>query len=199
MTVCLLRIGDGRDSYHEQSWASAVEMLPRVAHVVTVDDREHKLGFAGAVAEGWRQVRQTDATHVFHLELDFTFNQPVPLGAMIELLDAEPHLVQVALKRQPVNADEKRAGGIVELHPDDFHQRTANGVIWTEHRRFFTTNPCVYSVNLCRHGWPQVPQSEGVFTHRLLEDSDARFAFWGGKFDAPLVHHIGDDRAGTGY
>lgn len=199
MSVCLLRIADGRDAYQEQCWESAVRMLPRFEHVVTIDDRAHELGFAGAIAEGWRQVLQTGAEWCFHLELDFTFAEPVDVAAMIELLGEQKHLVQVALKRQPVNALEIAAGGLVQQHPDEFRQRVENGVIWTEHRRYFTTNPGVYATKLCRHGWPQVPESEGVFTHRLLQDPDVRFGLWGGKLDAPLVHHIGDVRAGTGY
>lgn len=199
MSVCLLRLADGRDAYHERCWESAVRMLPHFDHVVTIEDRAHELGFAGAIAEGWRQALQTGADWVFHLEMDFTFNAQIDVGAMIALLEEQPHLVQVALKRQPVNAQELAAGGIVEQHPGDFSQRVHSGAIWTEHRRFFTTNPSVYSTRLCRHGWPQEPHSEGVFTHRLLEDPDARFAFWGAKFDPPLVEHIGDVRAGTGY
>ncbi len=199
MSVCLLRIGDGRDIYHERSWTSALEMLPVFDQVVTVDDRAHELGFAGAITHGWQQVLVTGCDYVFHLELDFTFREAIPVAAMIALLGKQPHLAQVALKRQAVNAAERTAGGIVEQHPDDYVQRVEHGVIWTEHRRFFTTNPCVYSVALCRHGWPRTDQSEGVFTHRLLADPDARFAFWGAKIDAPLVEHIGHARAGTGY
>lgn len=199
MSVCLLRIGDGRDAVHERSWASLQEMLPVVQHVVTVDDRDHRLGFSGAIAQGWRDVLLTDADWVFHAELDFLYTAPIQLAGMIELLEEQSHLAQVALKRQPVNTDEIAAGGIVEAHPDDFHQRVEGGTIWTEHSRYFTTNPSVYSTRLCRHGWPQIPHSEGVFTHRLREDPAVRFALWGAKYDAPLVEHIGAVRAGTGY
>jgi hypothetical protein len=131
--------------------------------------------------------------------MDFTYNAPVALDRMIAVLKRHPHIVQVALKRQPWNAEECAAGGIVECHPDDFRQRHDAGDIFTEHRRFFTTNPSVYPAALCAQGWPQVPQSEGMFTHRLLEDPDVRFAFWGAKFDPPLVEHVGATRAGHGY
>jgi hypothetical protein len=199
VTLALLRIGDGRDHYHEASWQSALDHLPRFDHVVTIDDRAHTLGFAGAIAEGWRKVIETGADYVFHLELDFTFLQQVPLDRMIAVLERHPQLAQICLKRQPVNTEEQTAGGIVECHPDDYTQRVDHGDVYTEHRRCFSTNPCIYPVALCHQGWPQVPQSEGVFTHRLLEDPDVRFAFWGAKFDPPLVLHIGDTRAGGGY
>lgn len=196
MTVALLLITDGRLEYLERTLSSANAHLPNFDQRVIVDDSRHELGFAGAIQQGWEQIA-TD--WVFHLEADFTFHGNVPVAAMIELLDRHPHLAQVALKRQPWNDAEKAAGGIVELHPDDFTERSDDRATWTEHRRFFTTNPSVYSSDLCQLGWPQRKYSEGVFTHRLLRDPLLRFAFWGAKHARPLVEHIGDIRAGTGY
>lgn len=196
---CLLRIGDGRDEVHELAHASLMEMLPKPDHIVTVDDRDHSLGFAGAIAEGWRQARETGAAWVFHAEMDFTYNAPVPIDRLIAILRRRPNIVQVALKRGPANAEEQAAGGIVELNPDDFHQRHDAGDIYTTQRRFFTTNPSLYPAALCAQGWPQVPRSEGVFSHRLFgADPDACSAYWGAKFDPPMVEHIGT-RTGHGY
>jgi len=118
---------------------------------------------------------------------------------MVGLLERHSELAQVSLKRQPWNEREKRAGGIVEADPDDFLQRTDRGDVFTSHRRYWTTNPSVYPVGFCHQGWPQVEQSEGIFTHRLLEDPALRFALWGAKYDPPLVRHIGKERAGRGY
>jgi hypothetical protein len=201
VNLCVLTIRDGRDDVHERSLASLREHLPEPEHHVVVDDREHELGFAGAIQFGWERVRETGAEWVFHHEADFIFNAPVPVDRMVAVLKRQPSLVQLVLKRQPWNAAEQAAGGIVEQPSwrDDFHQRVEHGNIWTEHRRFFSTNPCVYPAALCAQGWPQVPQSEGMFTHRLLEDPDVRFAFWGAKFDPPLVEHVGATRAGHGY
>lgn len=198
MSVVLLRIADGRDTYHDQSWASAVEYLPKVDEVVTVDDRAHQLGFAGAIRDGWDQIQDLDADYVFHLELDFTFNGPVDLPGMIGVLDRHPEIAQVSLKRQPWNDREKAAGGIVEADRDDFTERRDDEAVWTEHRRYWTTNPCVYSTRWCRLGWPQEPRSEGVFTHRLLKDPLLRFAIWGAPLDPPTVTHL-CDRIGHGY
>lgn len=199
MSIACLRIGDGRDSYHEESWASVQEMFPPFDHVVTIDDREHKLGFAGAIAEGWRQVIETGAEWIAHCELDFKYLRPVPVDRMIAVLKRHPELAQICLKRQPVNEQERKAGGIVECNPDAYTQHVESGDIFTTSRVCFSTNPCIYPAALCHQGWPQVEHSEGVFTHRLLEDPEVRFAFWGGKFDAPMVEHIGEVRAGTGY
>lgn len=199
MSVCLLLIGDGRDEYRDRTIESARECLPTLDRLVEIDDRAHELGFAGAIAEGWRQVLDTGAKWVFHLEADFVFQAPIPVDRMIGVLERQPHLAQIALKRQPWNAAERAAGGLVEQNPDDFTQRTERGDIWTEHRRYWTTNPSVYPAALCAQGWPVEAKSEGAFTHRLLEDPGLRFALWGAKFDPPLVEHIGDGRAGHGY
>lgn len=198
MSISLLVIHDGRADYLQRTMRSAARHLPMGVFddIIEVDDADHRLGFCGAIQKGWDQVK-TD--WVFHLEGDFTFNENIPVLEMIELLRLRQYLAQVALKRQPWNPEEKQAGGIVELHQHDFHERHADGMTWTEHRRFFTTNPSVYSARLCRLGWPQQPQSEGVFTHRLLQDPLLKFAFWGGKFAFPKVTHIGEHRAGVKY
>lgn len=199
MSVCLLTIGDGRDELHDRSIESAKMHLPQFAHLVQIDDRDHQLGFAGAIASGWRQVAMTAADWVFHLEADFIFNRPVDIAGMIHVLSEHRKLVQLSLKRQPWNKDERAAGGVVEAHPDDFTQITDAGHVWTEHRRYWTTNPSLYSVNWCRQGWPLEERSEGMWTQRLIEDAAVRFGIWGAKFDPPAVEHIGTERAGHGY
>lgn len=199
MSVAVLLISDGRHDYLAQTLRSMATYLPAVDQLVHVDDRDHKLGFDGAIDAGWQRINGTSVDWVFHLEADFIFNGPVELEAMISILERQPHLAQVALKRQPWNDRERAAGGIVEQHPDEYDECQDDEFIWTEHRRFFTTNPSVYSAKLCRLGWPREKHSEGVFTHRLLADPLLRFAFLGGKFDPPRVTHIGAERAGHGY
>lgn len=199
MSLAILAITD-RPHYFERAYASLRECVPEPDWFIKIDDTDHELGFSGAIAEGWRRIREeTDAEWVFHAEDDFTYNIPVPVDRMIAVLERKPHLAQMALKRQPWNEKEKAAGGIVEMDPDLFTQVADQGDVWTEHRFSFTTNPCVYPAALCAQRWPQEEHSEGKFTHWLLEDPEVRFGFWGGKFDPPLVTHIGDVRVGTGY
>lgn len=201
MTVCWLMVSDSRSDVHDQAFVSAFQSLPSPDHFVLVDDREHRLGFGGAVAEGWRMVLRTGADWIVHLELDFTFNEPPPIGRMIRVLERQRGLLQMSLKRQPVNEREKAAGGIVEADPGDFLEVVHGQDRWTEHRRYFTTNPSVYSTQLCELGWPEGAESEGRFTHELLDrfGPAARFGIWGGKHDPPRVEHIGHRRVGWGY
>lgn len=156
-------------------------------------------GFGGAIRSGWASLPpKTD--YVFHLEDDFELVEDIELSTLVDILVERPDVVQVALKRQPWNHEEREAGGIVELHSSDFlEEQTSMGPI-TTHRRFFTTNPSLYRASLTQASWPQVDHSEGIFTHQLLyRDMNTRFAFLGGKFDPPKVIHIGHERVGTGY
>lgn len=195
MSLSVLLISDGRDEYRARTLASAAEMLPPVDEWIEVDDRDHRLGFAGAIDAGWRQV-QTD--YVFHLEADFTFNRPVPLEAMVAALDANPHLVQMALLRQPWNEQERAAGGIVQMHPDLYQPVVWRGHRWLEHRRNVTTNPAVWPRWVIDRGWPQRRESEGHFGLELFaSDPTLRAAYWGGGEE--WVTHVGDVRGGRGY
>lgn len=166
-----------------------------------IDPAEGRQGFGGAIRHAWEHLSHLWEPFVFHLEDDFTFNRPVDLSAMADTLMRNQHLVQLALRRQPWNDEERAAGGIIEQHPDDYTQSVDElGYRWVEHRRFFTTNPSLYRRSLIEHGWPEGEHSEGHFTHKILAlDPRKRFAFWGDRHDEPWVEHIGHERAGVGY
>ena len=161
---------------------------------------EGRQGFGGAIREAWRTLRfESSADYVFHLEDDFTFNRPVPLEDMIEILDENRHVAQVALRRQAWNSVEKAAGGVIETNPDAYRAVYGQFVSYLEHDQFFTTNPSLYSRRLIeQHEWPEGTQSEGQFTEQLRQ-ARRTFAYLGERTDPPWVHHIGDQRAGTGY
>lgn len=199
MSVALLKIGDGRDEYHEQAQASIDANLKHsFAQVIPVDDREHKLGFHGAIQHGWDQL-DPSIEFVVHMEMDFTFNWPIDLDPIIQTLRERRYLTQVALLRNPVNDAEREVGGVIQQFPDSYTQvELPDGRAWVEHSRFFTTNPCVYPRWIADRGWPQRPESEGHFSmHLFNEDPVRRSAFWG--HGEQWVRHIGDERAGKGY
>jgi hypothetical protein len=123
-------------------------------------------------------------------------------------MDANPHLVQMALRRQPWNAAERAAGGVVEQHPEAYTERRDKaGNVWLEHRLFWTTNPHLFRRSLCRMGWPNVPRSEGEWSHYLLRQGtwdgvagdDVAFGYWGARDSGPWIEHVGHRRVGTGY
>lgn len=229
--VALLVVTDGRDE-HLQRTITAAEAA--VGDQVTAKwmyddtgDRRHcahltdlyrqwtvltagqRLGFGGAIGYAWHALAATSgAGWILHVEDDFVIRRPIDLEAMESVLLAHPYLAQMALTRQPVNALEQAAGGVVEQHPDAYVDCTDNlGRTWLEHRLFFTTNVSLYRAGLCRAGWPEGPHSEGRFGFRLREQGlpwgipgdEVRFAYWGARGEPPWTHHIGDHRAGTGY
>lgn len=175
-------------------------LLKRFPTFELVHHPHGRQGFGGAIQTAWRHLALVREPYVFHLEDDFTFNRPVDLQAMMQVLDSRPYLVQLALRRQPWNDQEKRAGGIVEMHPNDYTEHALGGHHWLEHRRNFTTNPSLYRRSLCARGWPEGRETEGRFGIGLMEDDpDLRFAYWGSRDSGEWVTHIGDQRVGMGY
>ena len=227
--IALLVVTDGRDDYLEaavcsagasligqvtERWmyddtgddayrASLRRLYPQFRHI----DAGPRQGFGGAIRAAWSRIAaESEARFVFHLEQDFTFNEPVDLDEMATVLDLHPHLVQLALRRQPWNDHERAAGGIVEQHPDAYEDFHWQGRHWLEHRLFFTTNPSLYRMSLCSTRWPEGGNSEGHYTHQLLQGGSpevpgeqVRFGYWGTRSSEPWVHHIGHQRAGVGY
>lgn len=162
-----------------------------------------RIGFGGAIERAWHTldtVASDDHRYVWHAEDDFTYNRPVDLESMARVLDEAPYLAQMALRRQPWNEEEKKAGGIIERFPkEEFPEyRDHRGSVWLEHRRWFTTNPSLIPRSLIAKGWPNVPQSEGMFTIDLVNQG-RRFGYWGAYDSGEWVTHIGNERIGTGY
>jgi len=160
-------------------------------------------GFGGAIRRAWQHLHAvTGAAYVFHLEDDFVFPRPIELAALATILDLRPHVAQVALRRQPWNAEERAAGGIVEQHPGDFedHCSPVHDLEWLEHRRFFTTNPSLFRRELLSREWPDGANSEGRFSIELFsEDPANRSAYFGARDSGEWCEHIGLERVGTGY
>lgn len=198
MTTCLVAFADGRLEYEERSWASLREMMPPTDYEVVVNDHAHELGFDGAIRAGWDLALQTDAEWVVGMELDFTFRLPVPLNDMIGVLRAHPHLVQMALLRQPWSPEEREVGGIIQQRPETYTRRSWDGHAFIEHANFTTTNVAVWPRWVVERGWPRGRESEGRFGLALFaEDSERRAAFWGDG--SVWIDHIGDVRSGHGY
>ena len=220
MSICILVMTDGRDYVHDTLASIDDSLIGDVTHRVIHDDSgdgDHRArlaeswpgweviggrrsGFGGAIRRAWAHVRTLRVDHVWHHEDDFTLNRPVDLDDIAEVLDDQRHLVQMALRRQPWNPEERAAGGVVELNPSDYCDvRDDLGREWLEHRRFFTTNPSMYRRQLCDREWPTGANSEGRFSAALFADTDVWSALWGPRDSGEWVTHIGNERVGRGY
>lgn len=159
-----------------------------------------RLGFAGAMRRARAWLAQEDRTpYVWWQEDDFELTRPIDVDAMVSVLGAYPGIAQMALRRQPWNAAEKAAGGIIERWPYDFDPVTTRGHDWLRHRRWFTTNPALLPRSvITTEEWPDGPDSEGRFGSGLFERGWA-CGFWGDYESGEWCLHIGHDREGCGY
>jgi hypothetical protein len=172
-------------------------LVSRVSKGFRIVSHGQRRGFCGAIQSAWKRIEKP-VDFIFHLEDDFIFNQPIPIYEMAQVLIDNPHLAQMALRRQPWGAEPKD-GGFVKQFWDDYEQKQDEaGHAWFEHRKFFTTNPSIYPAEILQFGWPDPPHCEGAFGFRIFP-AGYRSAFWGLKTDEPWVEHIGIDRAGGGY
>lgn len=219
MIIALLVMTDGRRDYMHRTIASASCRLDGpIGPCVMYDDsgseenhqwlresfpvfelvyKDTRQGFGGAIQSAWDHLKNYDFDYVFHLEDDFIFNREIPLDDMAQVLQDNPHVYQMALRRQAWSSEEIRAGGVIERWPNDFHQQDG----WISHRMFFTTNPSLYRRSLIEtRSYPNVKDSEGHFSQSIMtSDPDAQFGYWGLKTDAPWVEHIGIQRKANIY
>lgn len=191
--IAAVIVSDRGDQYLHGCLASMQQIDGEMTSVF-VDDSAHKLGMAGAVRQGWEEALDLGADYVLHVEEDFLFTHPVRLDDLIYVLDRNPNLAQVVLKRQPWSDEEKRAGGIVEMDPSIYSEFTSWGrrISWTEHARIFSLNPCLVPRSVLEMGWPDGNEAE--FT-QMCRDRGLRFAFFGTKHAPPVVEHVGVNRA----
>jgi hypothetical protein len=204
--VALLIIGDGRDDLRK----ATVESFNRQArefdltHLVEVDDRLHALGFCGAIRYGWDRLREyrSEFDYIFHLEEDWRFTRPFSIAHMARVLDTEPSVAQVALRR---GIEPGETAPVIDAFPSCFTNRHtgflmggARTQVWLQHQLFWTTNPSLYRAELIdSYHWPEAPMCEASFGQTLVADG-ATFAYWGDREDAPWIEHTGA-RTGHGY
>lgn len=192
-SVALLVISDGRglrDAAME-SWFDNARHYELVS-TIEVDDSHHVMGFCGAVRYAWERVRKDPRQfeYVFHLEEDWRFDREFSIESMARVLEVEPMIAQVALRR---GAEPGEGWGVLAEFPDEFTDRGE----WLEHELFFTTNPCLYRRSLADYEWPRGPGCEGVFG-QMLSEMRWSFAYWGDRYDVPWITHTGQ-RTGHGY
>lgn len=169
-----------------------------IAYGLTPIHHKEKRGFAGVYDTAFKTVSK-ESDYIFLCEDDFLFNEEINVQDMIVILQYNRNLAQVVLKRQAWNEQEKKAGGIIEQWPDLYDEKEIAHIRWSEHRLFFSTNPCLVPSWVIQRGWPLLPRSESVFSQQLFSNPNYKTAFLGGKFDTPRVVHIGNTRNGFNY
>lgn len=218
--VCLFLFTDGRNDCLKQTAASwTANLVGSFYRGMLIDDlggsrqrlemdccgikleyvrHDKRLGFGGTIRDAWSRLPD-DCDYVFHLEDDFVLKQYLVLDDLVAAMEANPHFAQICLLRQPWNERERKAGGVWQQFPDDFIECGNGKCCWLEHRRWFSTNPCLYPRWVVEMGWPENAHSEGMFSHKLFKNPVVKCAYWGSKQDSPIVEHVGWQRKGIGY
>lgn len=228
MSVPVILLTNGRPECIAKTIPSALEHLSGVDRMVVVDDSgdptygqwlvdeyaggpwdtrvlhlEGEHGYWRAMRAVWALARHWHGIDKFlFLEDDFIFNEAVNLDDLAAVLDSHPHLVQIALLRQPWFGNEHEAGGLIEAleaQGQKFTERTDGDHWWIEHRACFTGNPSIIPRRTFERDWPEGAWSESRFGRLLFTDPAASGAYWGRRSDPPRVEHIGHQRAGTDY
>lgn len=199
MKLALMVITDGRWDYLQRTLESAAECLDYPwSQRILVDDSGEDVGFcptkfdfvkntprrglAGAIQSGWDALDE-DIDYIFHLEDDFIFPDHVDIDLMLELLEYENDLAQMALLRQPWSPQEQQAGGIYWIEPERFKQK--QGFVQQQH--LFTFNPCLYHISVVQNYRAGL---EAELTAELLKDG-WKFGYLGELGDEPRTIHIG--------
>jgi hypothetical protein len=213
VTFALLVVTDGRRAYLVETMRSLrVSLQPWPPDRFLIDDSGDpdyrawlqaefpdfvqvgdgaRRGFAATLACGWGTVlAYSEATHIWHAEDDFTYNELVDLPAMAAILDRNPHLAQLALKRQPVNDVEREAGGFMETRPGAWTQRDG----WIEHQTNFTSNPSQIPARVARLCVGSDVRLDELTMSDLLMAEGYGFGYLGRIEDRPRVTHIGGHR-----
>lgn len=192
-------ISDRRDLYLSACQKSFWEHVPYglIKYFNVVDDRHHELGMAGAAKKAWTWALGIGADYLFHIEEDFVFDDGlVPIALMRKVLDDNPHLAQVVLKRQPWSDAEKAAGGQMETNIGAYTQRDG----YVEHDTLFSLNPCLIPRRTLELDWPT--GHPGGAERSITEECQAagmRFAYFGNIEDKPRCSHVGHQRAESGW
>lgn len=204
----------GRDTL-EQTIASLDELLegPVGRKIICVDAEEVPfdpfpgweaipMGRSEGYAHAMRRCQQVEMgsgqAFVLHVEDDVLLNQPLDLREMQRVMEKNPDLAQVSLKRQPWHEEELEAGDMLGWRsPDSFDVR--DGVV--AHRSFWAATISLTRRRfLAEHSWPLEGDSERRFGNRLFRENPRLCAgILGGLEDAPRITHVGKVRAGSGY
>ena len=165
-------------------------------------DAHRHLGHGPAVARAWKMASQLPVEWLLWMEEDMVLQRPLDLRQLVAVMDAEPNVAQMALRRNAHFPAEVAAGPtqIERFSPEAFTERGTNGQAWLQHREFYSLNPHLVRRDfLARHSWPPVPNSEHRFGLRLFRDGAVTCGLWGPRDAEPQVLHIGTERTGTGY
>jgi hypothetical protein len=176
---------------------SELEQIAGEHGFYVVGPKRH-IGYAQAHRLLWEYLsKRAQGDYIFSVEDDFTYDRPVDLVPMLDTLQANPHLRQVALLREAYYPKEIEAGGVLQSLATPTTLQNDRPHPFVEHRDHWTDNPSLFHVSICKTPWPTGKSTERQFGNRLLQDQVAAFAYFGSG--ESWITHIGEVRAGSAY
>lgn len=166
-----------------------------------------RVGRCAAYTNLWRATRMerfADIDWLFTVEDDILLLRPLNLRWLADVLNAEPHLAQLALVRAPWHLAELETGGFIPLFEDRYRRRETEvptregdgraGVArWTASLWDWTSSPALLRADLPRRiDWPDTDCDFGIGRRITAEDDEAMSGYWG--WGEPWVAHIGLER-----
>lgn len=209
-------IDDGRPLYLQETVASLDHVQPIDARVLIDDSgdveyqrylehtypdftaqvhHETRRGLGGAVKSAWETALAHGADFVWHQEDDQVILADIDLTAFTALLEAQPQLAQVAIKRTPYNPQEHAAGGVVDAFPHLYTERSADGMTWTEFTHLFVFCPSLIPRRVIECALAHADNFLENGVTDALWAHGYRSCFWGAMFDPPLCDHVGVERS----
>lgn len=155
-------------------------------------------GYAHAMRRAQHYEMASGQPWVAHFEDDILLNGPLDLREMQRVMEENPDLAQLSLKRQAVHPEELEIDDMLGWRPpESFDVR--DGVV--AHRSFWAATVSLTRRRfLAEHPWPLEGDSERRFGNRLFRENRRVYAgILGGLGDQPRITHIGHERAGVGY
>ena len=212
---------DGRQQYIEHTVQSILDHVraPHFTYGVIVDDsgdadyaawldktfpfleRLHhpeRRGLGGCFKSALEVVLGTDADWAFMVEDDTPILRDVILTPMADVLNSNPSLSQLMFMRPPFNSEEIRAGGVYQLNPDAFIERTNGTERWVEHDRWYGFQPHLTSRRVIECIVANAIDFLELGVTDALKPAGYHFGYWGALTDPPLCDHAGQARS-TGY
>jgi len=177
----------GNQDYHNYLTENYGDIFEIISH-------SSNQGLSGSIMSLWDRSSDYGFDYIFHVEEDFLFNFQIDIFELVSVLNADPNLAQIALKRQPVNDFESSIGGFMNADPSSYQKHCLGNLKWLSHRNFFTLNPSLYPRWVVEVGW-QNGWGEKEFADLLFSNEQIVCGFLGDVEDEPLVFHTGTYRA----
>jgi len=159
---------------------------------------EKNQGLSVTWTEFWNLIRDRDYDYVWHQEDDVEILEPVNMLDLIELLQLDPTLSQVVLKRQPWYFSDPA----VEAKDTDWTYRKyryeKNSVIFSPMASLYSIDKARFNYNQWyrehypSENWHDINFNEGMVGKALYEDTRLISGHLKNEFGNNIVNHIGE-------